>query len=297
MKWSLSWLLLVACSSSTAEPSQPKPPDAGPLDAAADVPVVLDASGPGLSLMSWNLENFPLASETSQKVAGIVAEELPDLIAVQEIGDEAAFMALPQSLPAGYQAYAAAQPNAFLRAGVIFQTARVSAGQPELLFVTDTYAFPRPPLKVRVFAGSFDFDLVIVHLKAQIDAESIARRKDAIVKLEAWISARVASGEEEDVVVAGDFNDELNDAPSENVFLPFLNAPGSYRFLTSAPAAAGEHSYLPFQSMIDHVLVTSALFDEYGSGQTSVLHLDQTVPYYQDQVSDHRPVLSVFEAP
>ena len=66
--------------------------------------------------------------------------------------------------------------------------------------------------------------------------------------------------------------------------------------LLALPAAeAGEHSFLPFNSMIDHILVTNDALDEYGDGTTEVLRLDESVPDYQSLVSDHRPVLSRFQ--
>jgi hypothetical protein len=82
-----------------------------------------------------------------------------------------------------------------------------------------------------------------------------------------------------------------------NVFLPLLEQPETFRFLTLEAAKAGEHSYLPFDSMIDHVLVTTDALTEYGAGQTDILELEQSISGYQANVSDHRPVLVDFAAP
>jgi hypothetical protein len=56
-------------------------------------------------------------------------------------------------------------------------------------------------------------------------------------------------------------------------------------------AVARAHSYIPFGSLSDHVLVTSDLITEVGKAETEVLALDQTGSGYRE-LSDHRPVLA-----
>ena len=270
--------------------------DAGGGDAA------LEAGGASLSMMSWNIENYPLSANTADSVAAIVAQQAPDLIAVQEIADPSAFAALAAKLPAGYEIVLNDDPGGFLRVGLVTQSKRVTVSEVETLFESDGYAFPRPPLKARVVAhgvgsGSFDFVVVVVHLKAQLNQASQDRRKDACVKLDAWLSAELAKGGEQDYIVIGDFNDELDDPPKWNVFGPLLSKTADYTFLTHDEVKAGKHTYLPFQSFLDHILVTSDALVEYGAGTTSVVELEKTVADYENSVSDHRPVLSVFTSP
>ena len=52
---------------------------------------------------------------------------------------------------------------------------------------------------------------------------------------------------------------------------------------------AGGHTYIPFESFIDHVLVTSDTLVEVGTGVTEVLELENEVADYRD-LTDHRPV-------
>jgi endonuclease/exonuclease/phosphatase family metal-dependent hydrolase len=189
--------------------------------------------------------------------------------------------------------------GAFLRVGLLYKTSRIALSEIETMFHGDSYAFPRPPLKARVTAlgappPGIDFVMVVLHLKAQLDAQSEARRRAACEALDVWVRAQRAAGAEQDFVLAGDWNDELTDPPQYNVFQGFLDDPGTYAFLTWPAAQAGEASYLPFQSMIDHVLVTTDALDEVGAGTTEVLHLEASVPDYEATVSDHRPVLSRF---
>jgi endonuclease/exonuclease/phosphatase family metal-dependent hydrolase len=268
--------------------------------------VVVGGAGPGsggaggstsfpgqASLITWNIENFPLQPATVGEVASLVGQLQPALLAVQEIADEAAFQDLYGGM-ADYDGMLNDDAGAFLRLGLLYQTARVTVTDVETLFKSDSYAFPRPPLKAHVsIAGPepFDFTVMILHLKAQLDTDSESRRRAAIQALAVWLQDELASGRDDDIVLMGDFNDELDDPPQWNVFGPLLVP--QYQFLTLPLAEAGQYSYIPFQSMIDHVMVTSDALSEYGNGTTEVLELDQTMPGFAD-ISDHRPVRATF---
>lgn len=251
------------------------------------------AAGLSASLLTWNLESFPLTVGAVGQAAEILEELAPDLVALQEISEPHAFSELLDELP-DYDGVLNHDPGAYLRVGLLYRRGRVELSDVETLFEDDWYAFPRPPLKARVTLTEtapepVDFVAVVVHLKAQLDAESEARRRAGNEALDAWIQAELARGEEQDYVVLGDFNDKLTDPPAWNVFGAFLDQPERYSFLTLPLAQAGEHSYIPFESMIDHVLVTADALDEIGSGATEVLALEQQFADYRD-LTDHRPV-------
>jgi endonuclease/exonuclease/phosphatase family metal-dependent hydrolase len=244
-------------------------------------------------LLTWNLELFPLTAEADDRVIETLADLRPDVVVAQDIADPAAFQALGDSA-AGYDALLNDDPGAFQRVGMLYREDRVTVSAIETLFTNNSYAFPRPPLKARVRVGALDTWIVVVHLKAQLDADSVARRRAACQLLDDWMRQNVMNGHE-DIVVAGDFNDELTDPPEWNVFGPFLDDPAFYTFLTLPEEESGDFTYIPFRSMIDHVLVTSSVLDEYGAGTTEVLPLEATIADYRDTVSDHRPVQVVFD--
>ncbi len=251
------------------------------------------------SVATWNLEQFPLSATTIERVAPYIEAQGFDLIGIQEITDRDVFAALDEALP-DYASIVSFE-SGFIRVGFLYREDRVEVTNIDRLFTSDDWAFIRAPLKadVRVFdeAGStvFDFVFLVVHLKAQIDAESQMRRALAIQELEPWLAERVATDEEKDYIVVGDFNDELLDPPEDNVYQPLLDHPDLFQFLTLPAAQAGEYSYIPFRAMIDHVLVTTDALEEYGAGTTEVLHLDATMDRYRDEISDHRPVVARFE--
>jgi len=181
----------------------------------------------------------------------------------------------------------------------LYRQSTVQLDSVETLFSNDSYAFPRPPLKVHVTCQGVDFTVVVVHLKALGDADSQARRADAVVKLRAWLDAeRARPGADQDIVVMGDWNDELTDVPPDNIFQPLLDDPTDYRFLTlplAEMASSSGGTYIPFNSFIDQVMMTSDAESEYGAGETLVLKLDQGDSSYESMVSDHRPVLVKFK--
>jgi endonuclease/exonuclease/phosphatase family metal-dependent hydrolase len=267
----------------------------GEADGAAESALARNAE---LSIVAWNMEHFPLTESTPELVAGALAEMRPDVVGVQEIENDATFLAMVGSV-SGYAAVIADDPKGHSRVGVIYRKARVTVSEVETLFTGDRYTFPRPPLKahVAVKGTDVDFDFVAVHLKAMGDAKSEARRKAACHALEGWIDGRLAGGADPDIVIAGDWNDRITEPQEQNVFKAFLDVPGRYRFLTHEVADAGDFSYIPYSSLIDHVLVTTSLLDAYGDGATEAVHLEDSVTGYLKQVSDHRPVRARFALP
>jgi hypothetical protein len=288
---------------STPLPPLPGPPDAGLPDTGTPdaPPPPPPVSGGEVTLATWNLELFPKSPESVVDVAAILDDLALDLVGVEEIAEPAAFEQLVADLPGYAGVVAQDNPDAYQRNGILYRTSRVTLTDAETLFSDDWYAFPRPPIKAHITVKGttpeFDFDFMVVHLKAYFDAESEDRRRKACAKLDTWIRNRIAGGADRDVVIAGDWNDRLGDAPADNIFQVFLDAPDDYRFLTFPLVDAGDSSYIPYDSLIDHVMVTSDALTEYGTGTTYVIPLDTTVPDYQANVSDHRPVVSRFVLP
>jgi hypothetical protein len=269
--------------------------DEGVLDTGVDVDGPVSGE---VTIATWNLENFPKTATTARIVRNTILSIAPDLLGVEEIADAQAFMSFAEDLT-GYRGVEVDDPGNFLRCGLLYREDRVQLGDVYALFEDDWDAFPRPPLKADVTVTStsgtlFDFVVIVVHLKAQVDTESRERRRRANEKIDGWIRAQMASTPEQDYVVIGDFNDAIDDPAGENVFQVYLDRPETYFFLTTPLAANGDTSYIPFAGLIDHVLVTTDALYEYGDGTTEVLYLDRSIGGYQALISDHRPVLSRF---
>jgi len=288
----LAVLLAGACREEGTPLEPPDAPEAPP-DARSTWPDGTPHPASEIWALTWNIETFPKTAQAPEMLADLLTQINPDVVAVQEIKDVSAFVALDETLPQYERVLPQDDPGTQdTIVGLLYQPSVVTVDAVETLFQDDGYAFPRSPLKVHASAGGVDFTMVVVHLKAQTDADSEARRRDACQKLDAWIQGELGAGTERDIMVIGDWNDKLTDQPAYNVFQVFLDAPATYRFLTMPLAQADEFTYVPFESLIDHALVTSDMqADVVRSGAADILELELTVDTYTANLSDHRPVL------
>jgi len=282
-----------------ARPADAPPADAGPPNTGV-VPVIGTATT--LDVGCWNVENFPMTPSSAKAVADLIASMDLDVVAVVEMNDPAAFQAVLGHLPGwsgvlgGGNHGAGSNGIPPQRLGYLWKNASASLTATKTLFDADGVAFPRPPFQATVTVGAKTFTMIVVHLKAGIDANDQSRRQQANIALEAY--ARTLTG---GVMLCGDFNQnvyEQPDAGTGSVYSPWLSDPARYRFLTMAPEAAGLYSYLNFGgNMLDHMITTSGL-DSLVAGQTPILpRLDQQYSSYESLVSDHLPVIVRLAAP
>jgi endonuclease/exonuclease/phosphatase family metal-dependent hydrolase len=262
--------------------------------------------GSTFEIATWNLSNYPKNARTPLHVAELIRRMDIDLVAVQEINDAWTFDEILQDLP-GYERILiieACTTSDFQMTGFIYRTSVVEPGSIVCDFMEEEVAFPRPPLEadftVRL-PGSDPMALIVIdaHLKAGVSEEDESRRRDAVEFLEGRIAWIAGSSSAEGVILLGDLNDELGDPSSDNVFGPFLENPAAYTFLTAPLDASGAYSYIPYRRLIDQILVTNGLLEEYGDGPTAVMALDTMgLGYdYESEISDHRPVVAVFAGP
>ncbi len=279
--------------------------DAGGDDAGGDDggdqpenPLRIGSEGT-FEIATWNIRNFPSDSLTAGRVAGLIADMDLDLVAVEEIADVAAFEQMLSELPThrGVLSTDEYEPGDYQKTGFIYRADMIQIGEEQSLFEGDTYAFPRPPLQARFGVdGGMTFAVIVLHLKADSGEENEARRRDACEKLKAHVDAMLAAGPETEVFVVGDFNDQLSDAPDDNVFTVFLDDGENYEFLSQELEDDGDYSFIPRHILLDHILITADLRDDYAGGSIQAVPLDlQVTEYdYEQGVSDHRPVVAVF---
>jgi exonuclease III len=250
----------------------------------------VEPQGEPIRLMTWNLEDFPKSVQTLAEVVEVLGEQRPDLVAVQEITEGSGWQTLDDTLPE-YAGLLASEGDGFTRVGLLYRPDRVALGNVKTLFSSDSWAFPRPVLSMSVKDAAHPehgFTLAIVHLKASLDEESLSRRRSACAKLDAWIRDEQAAGHEDEYVIVGDYNDQLLDPPEWNAYGPLLTAQDG-GFLTMPLEAAGEFTYIPFESFLDHAHVRGPSLFALSSAE--VLHLDRMQADYEQAVSDHRPVM------
>ena len=263
-----------------------------------DLQISKYGSDTSFDIATWNIETFPKRlSYTLPYLAQIIHDIDIDLIAVQEIDDRTSFFSLIDSLE-GYEGYLSSLPDYGLQLGLIYKSDVVTVTDPVQIFDNNDWAFPRPPLVASISvkqddATIFDFIIIVLHLKAFSDEESESRRRLACEILKDYIDTTLLTGNEKDVIVLGDFNDELDDPAEDNVFESFLSDTTNYQFLTLP--LTDEATYIKnFSSSIDHILITDDVRNEYSNGTTQVMKIDEEFSDYINYISDHRPVLSRF---
>ncbi len=301
MQWLKQWLTRVALAGllvlSGCVTSPPPIDDNGGDHRTGHIDLPPFGSDAALEVVSWNIRNFPSNGEqTVLDVLEIIRDLDVDVVAVQEIADTVAFRQLLDSLKDYSGVYSAdTYSNGYQKTGVIYRKSLLKLDSKIQIFTDDWYAFPRPPLKVHLTATrngkSFDFNLIVLHLKARSGSENVDRRRDAIQKLHQYVTQQIQAGDDPDYILAGDWNDELLDSEPENVFLPFLNDTANFVILTLPLARKGEYTYIGYyQSLIDHIVLSRSIDQRYPEIVTEILKIDEVYAAYKDNVSDHRPV-------
>jgi len=253
-----------------------------------------------LEIVTWNIENFPKDDDsTVNKVRALMARLDLDIYCLQEIADTLAFQELLSGL-AGYAGFYSRDDygSFYQKTGVVYKTSVVRVNSTRQLFWGND-SVTRPPLEADVTASAngrtFDFKLIVQHLKAGGSSDDFAQRRATCRLLKEYIDSQLGGGDE-DFVVVGDWNDLLTDPRQENIFQQFLDDSTDYRMLTwpirNDPL---QGSYISSGALIDHLMVSADALAEYGAGRTYTLRLDDEVYRYESVVSDHRPVMSVFQ--
>ncbi len=279
------------------------------VDAAPDSPLRV-GSPYTLELATWNLRNFPDEGAPSEDMASLVRDLDLDFIAVQEVDDVDAWQATVALLPAYDTALSPHTYSSgdYQKVGFLWKRDLFDLEDSEMLFTDDTYAFVRPPLQGRFTAhhpsgAELTFLAIVVHLKAYSGQEEADRRRAAVEALTAYIDDVVQDpvDPEPEVLLLGDFNDQVDDEPQDNVFEALLNAPDRYRILTRERVDSGDYSILPWQGFIDHLVITAGLENDFAGERTEVVYLNTLLPDaedgfpfdYEDHYSDHLPVVTL----
>jgi endonuclease/exonuclease/phosphatase family metal-dependent hydrolase len=248
--------------------------------------------GPALVVETWNVEQFPLSEDTPEEVAARLAGTRPDVVGLQEVRDAASFAELVGRL-GDYEGHP--RPRRRLHTGGPPQPDRPSARRQR----HGSLQRPARRLPARS-APRRDLDrrrgrrcLARSGRRAPQGAGGRRQPPAATRRLRGPRGPPRPAGCHRALVV-GDWNDRLLDEEDGNVFGAFLEAPERFTFLTMPLAEAGAFSYLPFRSLIDHILATEGALGRLRPRRTEAVPLEQQIPGYLARVSDHRPVAARF---
>lgn len=264
-----------------------------------------------LEIATWNIEWFPKDGATTVNAVHQIIENLEiDLWAIQEIDDTTAF----KNMVDGMESYEYILMNGWF-GGLVYV---YNANQIDVLDAYEIYTespywspLPRSPLVLRFAYNGEVFNAINNHFKCcgdgtidwSDDGDEEMRRLEACVLIESYISEYL---ELERVILLGDLNDLIAEAPSSNVFQPFLDVPEAYLFVDMliAEGPNSDWSFPGWPSHLDHILITDELFSDFSAAQTVVTTLDIAAHMpggwseYDQTVSDHRPVvMSIVPSP
>lgn len=271
------------------DPGTPPPPSV-----IGDVPRL--GTGDSFELAAWNIENFPKNREKSLSMTASIFQQMDlDIIGVEEIADSEAFRELLDKLPAYGSVLSSHEynPGEYQKLGLLYREEQFQYRSHRLLFEGDAYAFPRPPLEVRLRfrQGSRqgqDLIVIVVHLKASGDQTSRLRREKANLILADHVQQLEQAASDVPVAIIGDFNERTTLEAGRLVFQPWLSRPDLYQFYTEPLGAAGDYSFIsPSKPLIDHIISTKDLIFE----EVNIPKLEMIVPNYEPEVSDHLPVV------
>lgn len=264
------------------------------------VPCLLgDESKEYLEVVTWNIENFPKHSETLSFVAGTVTNSSYDLWGIQEVEQPSALRIIT-NLDPRYSVLIdediAKGVNRNYHLAYVYRNDHLEVLEQKILASGefDGYYFPRRPLwvKFKNKINNEEFIVINLHLKCCGGETNKKRRSEAAIILKQFIDLE---HDQDKVIVLGDFN---------TVIFPYLDSDmqhflvdsKNYRFSDQELADSNEPykwSYPSWPSHIDHILITNELFSQFKEAIT--LPLDNCSGYYDPKVSDHRPVMSIFQ--
>lgn len=255
-------------------------------------------------VVTWNLQEFPLANNNTLNQLQITIPELnADIIAVQEVTNTDKFTELGNLLNDYEVTYSYPyiyQNNSYFNPvlGYIYNKNRVQVNSRYKIFPDDRRLFPRVPYVYDITWRDQNFILINVHLKAKGDNfidetdpwDEEVRRRDALNKLHSYI---VEYHYDKNVILLGDFNDEINEPDETNVFITF-KYDSNFEFADwEMTYDTSNYSYPGWPSHLDHIIINNELFDAFYKTSSScyTLKYDQVISNYFSEISDHRPVI------
>ena len=242
-----------------------------------------------LDIVTWNIEHFPKNNLTVSYLAELIDSMNVDIIAMQEIWGDGASVSF-ENLKTKLDGWDGSRKSSGL--AYLYKTELIFNRLSEIEELNDIL---RTPYLLSINIDGENIFIINNHLRANYNDGNWDEdeRKEALGKLEEYINQFLP---EENVILLGDLNDELND--SMNVFQNFINDSTNYKFVDMdlAYGSKANWSYPGWPSHLDHILITNELFDEFDNEGSSVQtirleeYFDNGWTEYENYISDHRPV-------
>jgi len=251
-----------------------------------------------LDIITWNIENFPKQDNiTLDYLAELIDSLNVDIIAMQEIGSESDFLNLVNKL----EGWEGDRTSGTYGLAYLYKSELVINDLSQISELNN-YNLSRTPYMLEIKWHEQNIYIINNHYKCcgngtieNIYSDEEYRRQQACTLTKDYIDSNF---DNKNVILLGDFNDELNDTDSTNVFKIFINNPDKYKFvdMNIAYGSSANWSYPGWPSHLDHILITNELFDEFENSRSTVqtIHIEDYFEggwnEYDNYISDHRPV-------
>ncbi|HEY4175271.1 MAG TPA: endonuclease/exonuclease/phosphatase family protein [Kofleriaceae bacterium] len=235
-----------------------------------------------LDIGCWNLRMFE-STTLAPRVAQLIESANLDVVTFEEIESEDAFNALVLALPGWQGELLAPVGSATGGIAIAWDGAAVTDMGHETVLEATT-ANPRPVVRATFSVDGTAIDLYAVHFKAGTQATDEQARVDGNAALEPIVRARHDAGNPL-ALVLGDFNEDLHDARSADVFRAW--DPARYNMLDMQLAANGAVTFLPASIMLDHMFATT----EMPQVSPEIPSWATDISDYESAISDHLPLL------
>lgn len=262
-------------------------------------------------IVTWNLRWFGDPNQNPadddlqlQNVKTVIDSIGADIYALQEVANSSKFRELVSSL-SEYGGFEASSPfNGSQKTAFLFRRESIdslSSGVISEGFTKSEWANGRFPLEFRITANlegfeSREFYLYDIHLKATFDTpdSDYDQRKISSQEFKSYLDT---NRDRDNVILLGDFNDEMGISVVSGKESPFKNFVDDeeYNVVTKNLEDKGFSSHSG-GAFFDHIAFTSELADEYFSGTENVQNTSY-VSSYLSTTSDHYPILVRFKFP
>ena len=257
-----------------------------------------------LDIVTWNVEWFGDSSNgpdddnlQMQNAKTLIETMDADIYALQEISNAILFESLVENLE-GYSGTLATFDQT-QRTAYIYKEETINVYQSQLISSGMNYsdwAAGRFPLELFIDATingeTREMYLYNIHAKAFGEESDYTQRINASRQLKVFLDNQRRSAH---VMVLGDFNDEILQSTYNNFASPYKNFDDDteYTIITKSLEENGYTSYSRF-SMLDHILISSELEDEWLEG-TQRVENPNYIGNYLSETSDHYPVWTRFQ--
>lgn len=258
-----------------------------------------NSNGDSIVVATWNLRNLGNDNlKNLDTLKNLIVELNCDIYCFQEIASEDTFFNLVSKL---------SEYNGILSDHVYsWDTAGTAHQKTGILYKTGITLITKPDLKNSVFTrwpfvNEVSFELggevitltiINLHFKANTSPADSTKRKLEVESLKLYVDSIGLFDSTIKFVIAGDWNAVNPSTDPLTSLYPFYIDSLKYQILTAAAAAMGESSH--FNKMIDHIIISKNILENFSKITTHPKDLNLIHPTYYTDISDHKPVVAVF---